>query len=594
MPADSLQHFGDGPLVLFFGFIAFLGALYALYHRLLPQPLPGIPHNETSARKLLGDAPDMLREVRITRELNLWLVKQTNKLHAPLCQVFVEPFSKPWVLLADPIEAHDIMVRRPEFDRSEFITDGLSPMGSFHARMKTDATWRTTRSWLQDLISPSFLNNIVGPVLYESTTNLVKFWEIKARLADGLAFEVNDDLDHSALDGMLSFVFDRHFKHTALGPQIDLVSRMDPASMAASPKGEALFPKAGVHKFISALYETVDKIDVVTKAMSPRLAMWWIHQTPSYKRITHVKRQVVREQIQGALQRLEATGETKTAIEFMLAREKKAAEKQQRKPDFENPIMMDEVSRRTLNPASNCILLTRRVQIAGQFIAGLHTTSTTLAWTFIYLTRFPHIQRKLRDAMHLAYSDAHDQRRAPTLTELTKTRIPYLEAVLEEALRLHATSIARQATRDTELLGYHIPKGTNVVLIANGPGFHEPSFDIDSKLRSPTATKSSGWSDMNELNVFNPERWLVPKEGGRPEEFDFDANAVPQIAFGMGPRGCWGRRMAYLELRLVVSLTVWSFDFLEIPAVLADPKASYGIVHRADHCYLRMRSRSGL
>jgi cytochrome P450 len=410
--------------------------------------------------------------------------------------------------------------------------------------------------------------------LYDSTTNLVKLWENKARLADGLPFDVNEDLDHSALDGMLSFVFDRHFKHTALGPQIDLVSHVDPASMAASSKGEAQFPKARVHKFISALYETVDKIDVVTKAMSPRLAMWWIRQTPSYKRITDVKRQAVKEQIQGALQRLEATGETRTAIEFMLAREKKAAEKQQRKPNFENPIMMDE--------------------IAGQFIAGLHTTSTTLAWTFIYLTRFPHIQCKLRDAIHLAYSDAHDQRRAPTLAELTKTRVPYLEAVLEEALRLHATSIARQATRDTELLGYHIPKGTNVVLIANGPGFHAPPFDIDSKLRSATATKSRGWSEMNELNVFNPERWLVPKEGGGPEEIDFDANAVPQIAFGMGPRGCWGRRMAYLELRLVVSLTVWSFDFLEVPAALSDSKASYGIVHRADQCYLRMRSRSEL
>jgi hypothetical protein len=341
---DTLMLSGDGLLFTSFGLVLFFGALYALYQRLLPRPLPGIPYNRASALRLLGDAPDMLREVSVTRELNVWLVKQVNKLHAPLCQVFVEPFSKPWVLLADPIEAYDIMVRRPEFDRSDFITDGLSPMDAFHARMKTGAQWRTTRAWLQDLMSPSFLNNVVGPVMYDNSMNLIRFWETKAKLANGRAFDVNEDLDHSALDGMLSFVFDRHFKHTALGPQIEVLSKMDPTSLTIGPKGEVRFPKAPVHEFISALYETVDKIDVVTKAMSPKFAMWWIRQTPSYKRVTAVKRRVVKEQIQGALQRLEATGETRTAIEHMLMREKKSAEKQSRKADFENPIMMDEVS----------------------------------------------------------------------------------------------------------------------------------------------------------------------------------------------------------------------------------------------------------
>lgn len=341
---QSIDDSRHGLLLTSFGLVACLGALYVLYRSLLPRPLPGIPYNQASARRLLGDAPDMLREVSVTRELNVWLVKQVNKLQAPLCQVFVEPFSKPWVLLADPIEAYDIMTRRPDFDRSNFITDGLSPMDNFHARMKTGPQWRTTRAWLQDLMSPTFLNNVVGPVMFDNSMNLIRFWETKTRLANGSAFDVNDDLDHSALDGMLSFVFDRHFEHTALGPQIETLSRIAPTSLAVGPRGEVRFPRAPVHEFISALYETVDKIDVVTKAMSPKLAMWFIRQTPSYKRVTAVKRQVVKEQMQGALQRLEATDEPRTAIEHMLVREKKAAEKQDRKADFANSIMMDEVS----------------------------------------------------------------------------------------------------------------------------------------------------------------------------------------------------------------------------------------------------------
>ena len=170
--------------------------------------------------------------------------------------------------------------------------------------------------------------------------------------------------------------------------------------------------------------------------------------------------------------------------------------------------------------------------------------------------------------------------------------MPYLEAVLEEALRLHATSVARQAIRDTELFGHRIPKGTNVILIANGPGFHAPSFVVDTAQRSATAKTENGWDEMRDMKAFDPERWLVRKEGASADdEVEFDANAAPQIAFGMGPRSCWGRRLAYLELRMVTTLVVWNFDLLEVPPALADPKASYGIVHRADQCYLRLKSR---
>ncbi|KAF4814429.1 Cytochrome P450 monooxygenase TRI13 [Colletotrichum siamense] len=568
--SDTIQLLGRGLLSTPLGLLAVLGVLYLLYKRLLlPRPLPGIPYNPESAHKILGDAPDMLREVSVTRELNVWLLKQVNTLQTPLSQVFVDPFSKPWVLLADAIEAQDVMMRRPEFDRSDFITDGLGPVGAFHARMKRGQTWKQTRAWLQDLMSPSFLNGTVGPVMYDNALHLVHFWEMKARLGSGRPFDVNEDLNHNALDGMLSFVFDKHFEHTALGPQFEALSQLEPSSIEIGSDGEVKFPEAPVHEFISALYETVEGIDEVTKSMFPWLKTWWINQTPKFRKLVAVKRQVVREQIHGSLERLDETGEAKTAVEYMLMREKRTAEKEGRKPDFENPILMDE--------------------IAGQFIAGLHTTSTTLAWTFIYLTQLPDIQTKLRHALHTSYADAHNQSRTPTLAELNKIRVPYLEAVLEEALRLHATSVARQATRDTEVFGHRIPKGTNVVMVANGPGFHAPSFDVDPSRRSATAKTTVGWDEGRDMKAFDPERWLI--RGEVDGAVEFNANAAPQIAFGMGPRSCWGRRLAYLELRMVTTLVVWTFDLLEVSPSLADPKASYGIVHRADRCFLRLRPR---
>lgn len=40
---------------------------------------------------------------------------------------------------------------------------------------------------------------------------------------------------------------------------------------------------------------------------------------------------------------------------------------------------------------------------------------------------------------------------------------------------------------------------------------------------------------------------------------------------------------------MVVALVVWNFDLLDVLPVLTDLKAGYGIVHRADQCYLRLK-----
>ncbi|KAK3320378.1 cytochrome P450 [Cercophora scortea] len=576
---DAIQHVGTGPIPSTFGIFVFLAVLYIAYQRLLPQPFPGIPYNKQSARSPLGDAPDMFREVRRTRELNVWLAKQVEKLQAPLVQVFVQPFSKPWLLVANSVEGQDILMRRPEFDRSDLITDGMRVLDGFHARFKTGNLTRTNKAWLQDLMTPSFLNNIVSPMIYHNSENLVHFWKTKTRLANGRSFDVHADLDNSAFDGMLAFMFGRHFKHTALGPQIDAASKLTAATVEVGPNGEAKFPNAPFNEFIEGVYEMVEAIDWAAQSLSPSLATRWFRKTAKYRHVKAVERRVILQLFRNGLSSIEATGEAKTAIECMLMRERKAAEKQDREPDYSNQTMIDEA----------CPSIPPNKAIGGQFIAGLHTTSSTLAFVLIYLTRHPEAQTKLRRALHRTYSAALAENRAPTMAELTKTRVPYLEAVIEETLRLHATSITRQAIRDTELLGHHVPKGTNIIVIANGPGFHAPSLPLDPAMHSATAKLNNNWDESRDMKAFLPERWLVG--AGHDDEGEFDANAALNIAFGLGPRGCWGRRLAYMEMRSILTLVLWNFDLLAIEPVLADPKLSYSVVHRANHCYVKLQAR---
>lgn len=59
--------------------------------------------------------------------------------------------------------------------------------------------------------------------------------------------------------------------------------------------------------------------------------------------------------------------------------------------------------------------------------------------------------------------------------------------------------------------------------------------------------------------TYRPERWLVDDE----EQLRVMNSAF--CAFSVGPRGCAGKAMAYLETSLVVAKTIWAFDFKPAP-----------------------------
>jgi hypothetical protein len=106
---------------------------------------------------------------------------------------------------------------------------------------------------------------------------------------------------------------------------------------------------------------------------------------------------------------------------------------------------------------------------------------------------------------------------------------------------------------DVQILGRHIPKGTDVFMLCNG------SSKIDEALRRVSAQapdeKIGSWKP-DDMPDFKPERWLGEEDGA----VVFDASAEPHITFGLGPRGCFGRRLAYIELRLTLVLLIWNLE----------------------------------
>lgn len=228
------------------------------------------------------------------------------------------------------------------------------------------------------------------------------------------------------------------------------------------------------------------------------------------------------------------------------------------------------------------------VETLGFIIAGHDTTSTTLCWGVKLLSDNPRVQQRVRNDLQAAFPEAKAEGRLPTATEITKASLPYLEATMEEILRCGNTVpiVDRDAVQDTTLLGHFVPKGTHVFFLVNGPSFLEPAFNIEESRRSPQArdSKVGAWA-AEDIGVFKPERWLVNENGKEV----FDSQAGPDIPFGLGTRGCYGRRLAYLELRLLLTVFLWKFEFQKCPAELSGYDAVDGVVHGPKKCYVRLR-----
>jgi cytochrome P450 len=159
---------------------------------------------------------------------------------------------------------------------------------------------------------------------------------------------------------------------------------------------------------------------------------------------------------------------------------------------------------------------------------------------------------------------------------------------MEEAFRCCGTITfnGRDAVCDTTILGHFIPKGTTVFMAQAGNGIMLPPFSIDETKRSESsrAANASGktpeW-DVDDMGKFMPERWL--RENG-----EFDSTAGLNLGFGLGVRGCYGRRLAYVETRILLTLIVWRFELGNVPEELSGYEATDGITHKPKQCFLRL------
>jgi hypothetical protein len=317
--------------------------LYGLYRWLLPKPIPGIAYNPEATKSLFGDAPAMIKEVSVTGEFRVWCAKQVTRMNSPICQIFIRPFSQPWILLADFRESRDILMRRKEFDKSSFLSDGMACMGAFHANYKTGDRFKSNRQLIQDLMTTTFLNNHVGPAAYDKGLELMNLFEMKMKLSGGRPFNVKKDFEYASLDVMLKFAFGRNWVDTALGTQVDIVSKLGPSDVKLDSLDQPVsFPRGSIVNFLKSVYEAPEIVEKTINALMPKWQTWWWSKQSWYKKVFDDKEHAMKEQVAIAVKNIRA-GHVETALEHMLMREAARAEKEGREPDFDSQVIRDEV-----------------------------------------------------------------------------------------------------------------------------------------------------------------------------------------------------------------------------------------------------------
>ncbi|KAJ4317917.1 hypothetical protein N0V94_004680 [Neodidymelliopsis sp. IMI 364377] len=168
--------------------------------------------------------------------------------------------------------------------------------------------------------------------------------------------------------------------------------------------------------------------------------------------------------------------------------------------------------------------------------AGHETTASAMSWAIYCLCKHPSTQQRLRTELRSSLPSLSDPTASISSTDID--RLPYLNAVLQETLRLFppVPLTMRETATDTTIQGSFIPRGTTIVI-------------------SPWAVNTSTHLWGADAREFNPDRWLGSHANTGGAESNYAITT-----FLHGPRSCIGKEFAKAEFACLVAALVGRFE----------------------------------
>jgi len=179
-----------------------------------------------------------------------------------------------------------------------------------------------------------------------------------------------------------------------------------------------------------------------------------------------------------------------------------------------------------------------RDELITLLLAGHETTASTLGWAFHLIDEHPEVGERLHAEAVEVLGD-----RLPEHEDLR--RLTYTVAVVEEVMRLYPPVwlLPRIAQADDEIGGYHVPAGSDVVVVPYTLHRH-PGF----------------WTDAER---FDPGRFTAAE---RPPRYAY-------LPFGAGPRFCIGNSLGVMEAVFVLAMAARDLELRKVPGKVVEPEA---------------------
>lgn len=184
--------------------------------------------------------------------------------------------------------------------------------------------------------------------------------------------------------------------------------------------------------------------------------------------------------------------------------------------------------------------------------AGSETTAISLSAVFYFLLKNPAALARLRAEIDDAARDGHfSDSETGLVTWQESQRLPYLDACIKEAFRLHPAAglpLERVVPEGgVEIAGHFVPGGTIVGCSAWLIHMNKRVFGEDA-------------------HVYRPERWLADEEttlteiGCHAETRRIKEMNGTMFQFGMGSRTCIGKNISLLEIYKLVPSMLRRFE----------------------------------
>ncbi|KAG8877475.1 hypothetical protein FRC20_011144 [Serendipita sp. 405] len=492
----------------------FVAVSYAVFRYLKPKSIGNIPHNHLVW--LVGDFPAILESVKDGRGIAHWLSGQAL-IHGPIMSIHMGP-SFPKVVVSDPATVQEILSKRGEefgfSDTQKIVFGGAMPYGMLS--LPGNEMWHSHRRALNPCVNTHYLK-ICSPRVNEVCRQLIELWEAKERVLPlGSCFDFSEDLQLFTMDNIASFCFGEAFG--GVHKACDAITTAVNLDNYDVDTGVYTFtrPDVPLHDAVRVLFDVMGEAAL---SPLPKLTYWIRKHQRDWKHAHELFFSYLEPKIKQARAEYSNQQESDhlTVLDIVFSREGHLG-------IFPEEELKDE-------------MLTFMLCMSDS--TGQDTTSTALQWGLKLLSHHPEVQRKLH---------SHIQERAiPDLDDIAFEDVraenaPYLEAVVWEILRIGQVGlfISRMATCDTQILGYHIPKGTEVILHTGHVGIHDTveRFHSTQKESSPVDRSMSSprklWHDDG--RAFYPDRWI--DQHGR---FEPSSSVLP---FGGGNRMCFGYRFA--------------------------------------------------